>query len=169
VSIEAAFLAHLGDSFTKLSYIDPWAPRRKTAEVTTVKARLALPAPEPEPVDTQRDPYKAKDGILSLRDLSPDGKPVRLAEIAAAVVAACNIGIKEFRAERRHVELVRARHIFSYAARHLTDRSFPAIGRYLGNRDHTTILHGIKKVERQRAYFEPELSQVMTSFGCLER
>ncbi len=52
----------------------------------------------------------------------------------------------EFLADRRTGPIVRARHISMYLAKKLTLRSLPEIGRRFG-RDHTTILHGIRKVE----------------------
>ena len=38
-----------------------------------------------------------------------------------------------------------------YLAKHMTTRSLPEIGRRFGGRDHTTILHGVRKVEELRA------------------
>jgi len=44
-------------------------------------------------------------------------------------------------------EIVLPRHIAFFLAHHLTVNSLPAIGRRFGGRDHTTVLHGIRKVE----------------------
>jgi chromosomal replication initiator protein len=43
--------------------------------------------------------------------------------------------------------IVRPRQIGMYLAKHLTARSLPEIGRRFGNRDHTTVLHAIRKIE----------------------
>ena len=48
----------------------------------------------------------------------------------------------------RDANLVKARHIVMWLARRFTERSLPEIGRALGCRDHTTIMHGCRKVER---------------------
>lgn len=49
---------------------------------------------------------------------------------------------------RRKYDITHARHVAMYLARQLTPRSMPQIGKALGNRDHTTILHGVQKIER---------------------
>lgn len=49
--------------------------------------------------------------------------------------------------DRRTARLVRPRQIAMYLAKTLTLRSLPEIGRRFGGRDHTTILHGVLKIE----------------------
>ena len=50
---------------------------------------------------------------------------------------------------RRHqAPLARVRHIVMYLSHRLTSMSFPKIGQLLGDRDHTTIMHGVRKIER---------------------
>jgi hypothetical protein len=49
---------------------------------------------------------------------------------------------------RRTADIVRPRHVSMYLAKALTARSFPDIGRRFGKRDHTTVLHGFRKIER---------------------
>ena len=53
-------------------------------------------------------------------------------------------------AARRTGELCYARHLICYLAASLTDKSLGQIGAKLGKRDHTTIIHGHKKIEEQR-------------------
>ena len=45
--------------------------------------------------------------------------------------------------------MVRPRQIGMYLAKHLTSRSLPEIGRRFGNRDHTTVLHAIRKIDKE--------------------
>ena len=73
----------------------------------------------------------------------------------------CKISATELASERRHKPTCRARHIFYYVAREISPASLPTIGRACGNRDHSTVLHGIDKVTHDMGSFEPELSQVM--------
>lgn len=47
---------------------------------------------------------------------------------------------------RRTYNVTRPRQIVMYLARSLTLRSLPEIGRMIGNRDHTTVLHGARKI-----------------------
>jgi hypothetical protein len=49
--------------------------------------------------------------------------------------------------ERRMKELIRPRHVAIYLAKQLTPLSLPSIGRRFGGRDHTTILHAVRKIE----------------------
>ena len=53
--------------------------------------------------------------------------------------------------DRGRRELVRARQVAMYLCKHLTTRSLPEIGRKFGGRDHTTVLHGVNKIEQLRA------------------
>ena len=49
-------------------------------------------------------------------------------------------------ARRRVARFVRARHVVMYLTRELTEMSMPQIGFRLGGRDHTTVLHGVRKI-----------------------
>ena len=53
----------------------------------------------------------------------------------------------ELVSERRTRPLVHFRQVAMYVARKLTGRSTPVIAYYMGDRDHTTILHGVRVVE----------------------
>jgi chromosomal replication initiation ATPase DnaA len=48
---------------------------------------------------------------------------------------------------RRVCTIAYPRHIVMYLAKTLTGKSFPDIGRRLGGRDHTTVIHGVRKIE----------------------
>jgi hypothetical protein len=67
-----------------------------------------------------------------------------LFEIVLAVTQLPKVGVQS---ERRDVQVVKARHIFFWLARRFTTRSLPYIGRQIGGRDHTTVLHGTRKVD----------------------
>ena len=51
--------------------------------------------------------------------------------------------------QRRHRSVVWPRQIGMYLAKQLTSRSLPDIGRRFGDRDHTTVLHAIRKIDRE--------------------
>lgn len=99
-----------------------------------------------------------------LRVASDDWSEITLAEVMCAVQAVCKIGIRDMRSPRRSANLVRARFIYFAAAHKFTSRSTTQIGMAMGNRDHTTVLHGMKRVAKDRWQFEPELSQVYAQF-----
>jgi chromosomal replication initiator protein len=52
---------------------------------------------------------------------------------------------------RRAREVARPRQVAMYLAKQLTPRSLPEIGRRFGGRDHTTVMHAVKRIEELRA------------------
>lgn len=56
------------------------------------------------------------------------------------------ISAKTLIGPRRFGRLAEARQVAMYLARQLTTKSYPQIGHILGNRDHTTIMHGAKAI-----------------------
>lgn len=61
------------------------------------------------------------------------------------------------------------RQVAMYLTRKLTKRSLPAIGKAFGDRDHTTVIHAIRAVER-RMFSDPTVwTQVQALRGVLER
>ena len=59
----------------------------------------------------------------------------------------------------RTAEVVLPRQIVMYLAKHRIGASLPAIGRVLGGRNHTTILHGIKRIEARLASSDVEFTE----------
>lgn len=73
---------------------------------------------------------------------------IRAHEVAAYVAEMHGIPMKGFYGVQRTQRLARARQIAMYCVRHLCPHmSYPRIGLMMGNRDHTTILHGVRKIE----------------------
>ena len=60
------------------------------------------------------------------------------------------ISKNEMLSPRRSRYLVRPRQIAIYLAKMLTSKSLPEIGRSFSNRDHTTVIHSVKTIERLR-------------------
>lgn len=55
--------------------------------------------------------------------------------------------VEDLLGPKRHKELVAPRHVTMYLLRHECNMSFPEIGRIMGGKDHSTIMHGCKKIE----------------------
>jgi chromosomal replication initiator protein len=74
----------------------------------------------------------------------------QLREIVAAVARHFRIPQKQLKSQSRRQSIVTARAVAIYLARELAGASYEQIGRALGGRDHTTIIHNYRKIERER-------------------
>jgi chromosomal replication initiator protein len=81
--------------------------------------------------------------------LPKEGQRPRLTiqHIKEEVASRYNLKRQEIESSSRKKEITQARHIAIYLSREMTDRSFPAIGREFGDRDHSTIMHSYVKVK----------------------
>ncbi len=84
-----------------------------------------------------------------LAHLVGSGEPrrVRIEDIQRIVARHYNVSRQELVSNRRTRVIVKPRQIAMYLAKTLTPRSFPEIGRRFGGRDHTTVLHAVRKIE----------------------
>jgi chromosomal replication initiator protein len=84
-----------------------------------------------------------------LRDLvrPVELKRVRIEDIQRIVARQYNVSRSDLLSSRRTANVVRPRQIAMYLAKTLTLRSLPEIGRRFGGRDHTTVLHAVRKIE----------------------
>ena len=85
----------------------------------------------------------------AIRDLirAREPKRVRVEEILKLVSAHFNVTRADLLSSRRTASVVRPRQIAMYLSKTLTLRSLPEIGRRFGGRDHTTVLHAVRKIE----------------------
>jgi chromosomal replication initiator protein len=72
-------------------------------------------------------------------------------EIQKKVAEHFKIRVAEMRSARRSLGVVRPRQVAMYLSKQLTTRSLPEIGRMFGGRDHTTVLHAVRRVEELTA------------------
>ena len=75
---------------------------------------------------------------------------VTIEEIQKRVAAHFNIRTSDMHSARRARSVARPRQVAMYLAKQLTSRSLPEIGRKFGGRDHTTVMHAVKKVDELR-------------------
>ena len=69
----------------------------------------------------------------------------------------------EMRSQRRAIRIARPRQVAMYLCRELTEHSLPNIGRLFGGRDHSTVMHAIRRVEDiaiRDALFERDLGHL---------
>lgn len=75
---------------------------------------------------------------------------ITIDEIQRAVSAHFEVKQIDLISERRAVAIARPRQIAMYLAKRLTTRSLPEIGRKFGNRDHSTVIHAVRRIEELR-------------------
>ena len=85
----------------------------------------------------------------AVRDLvrPQDPRRVKIEDIQRVVARQYNVSRADLLSSRRTANVVRPRQIAMYLAKALTLRSLPEIGRRFGGRDHTTVLHAVRKIE----------------------
>jgi chromosomal replication initiator protein len=79
--------------------------------------------------------------------LRANERRVTIDEIQRRVAEHFNIKMAEMTSSRRARVVARPRQVAMYLAKQLTSRSLPEIGRKFGGRDHTTVIHAVKKIE----------------------
>ena len=77
-------------------------------------------------------------------------RKVTIEEIQRKVSEHYNIRLSDLIGPRRVRTIARPRQMAMYLAKRLTSRSLPEIGRRFGGRDHTTVMHGVRKIEELR-------------------
>ena len=82
--------------------------------------------------------------------LRANDRRVTIEEIQKRVSEHFNIRIADMHSARRARAVARPRQVAMYLAKQLTSRSLPEIGRKFGGRDHTTVMHAVKKIEELR-------------------
>lgn len=83
--------------------------------------------------------------------LKASDRKVTVEEIQRKVSEHYNIRLSDMIGPKRVRTLARPRQIAMYLAKSLTSRSLPEIGRRFGGRDHTTVMHGVRKIEELKA------------------
>ncbi|MGB0901510.1 chromosomal replication initiator protein DnaA [Halocynthiibacter sp.] len=82
--------------------------------------------------------------------LRSSDRKITVDEIQRKVSEHYNIRLSEMIGPRRVRTIARPRQVAMYLAKQLTTRSLPDIGRRFGGRDHTTVMHGVKRIEELR-------------------
>ena len=99
-----------------------------------------------EPVTVDRAEFIVRD-LMS----SSEPKRIKIDDILRIITKHFGVSRSDLLSSRRNRSIVRPRQVGMYLAKNLTSRSLPEIGRRFGNRDHTTVLHAIRKIEQLMA------------------
>lgn len=94
-------------------------------------------------------PLNIEAAEIAVRDLVRNREPkkVKIEDIQKLVATHFNVSRADILSSRRSAGVVKPRQIAMYLAKILTLRSLPEIGRRFGGRDHTTVLHAVRKIE----------------------
>ncbi len=88
------------------------------------------------------------DCKIILKDIYNSTKVITIDKIQNVTSNFFNISLSDMLSPRRSRPLARPRQVAMYLAKKLTSRSLPEIGRKFSNRDHTTVIHAVKTIEK---------------------
>jgi len=87
----------------------------------------------------------------ALRDLlSIQNRQISVENIQKTVADYYKIKVADMYSKKRPASIARPRQIAMYLAKELTQKSLPEIGELFGGRDHTTVLHAVRKINQER-------------------
>ena len=95
-----------------------------------------------------KKPLSVGECKLILKDIQNSNKVISIDKIQTVTSNFYSISLSEMLSPRRSRPLARPRQIAMYLAKKLTSRSLPEIGRKFANRDHTTVIHAVKTVDK---------------------
>lgn len=150
---------------TALAFIDRYKEIRnqfykpKPAVVPPIKsapkyqAKFVYPTPIGPILPVRYNPKSISQGMLYAQEIIESGKIIQIPRnrgtvILREVAQQYGVSIEDIISRRRDQKVVRPRQIIMYRLCKETDWSLPQIGRFLGDRDHTTVLNGRRKIER---------------------
>jgi len=100
-----------------------------------------------------------------LRDLlHEEVRAISIDDIKKKVASYFNINIREMTSSKRSKNVAYPRQVAMYATKELTTQSLPEIGSQFGGRDHTTVLHAVRKIKKMRDEsddFDEEMSRII--------
>ena len=99
-------------------------------------------------VGTEITPDMAQDCLADI--LRTFERKISIEEIQRQVSDHYNIRLGDMIGPKRLRSFARPRQVAMYLCKHMTRRSLPEIGRRFGGRDHTTVMHGVKRIEELR-------------------
>jgi len=149
--------------------------RKFISEYSRVRSRLWAPPAHIRPNPPMPEPEIRSEPVLEIVCATPDPEPI-IAQPKEAlpaetrltcrfifehVAAFYRITMVDLLSSRRQARIVGPRHVAMYLARHMTTRSLPEVGRLLGGKDHTTVLHGVGRIT-ERLPDEPALAADVT-------
>lgn len=167
----------------QIKEMDKFHQRRLRFEAAAIQASASAPSDkterskaaaiaDPKPLRITYESMWFYD-LVSFAETWIPGMPavqpkLRIDQIQKAVANFYDVTVMDILSARRTAHVVRPRQIGFFLSKALTTRSLPEIGRRFGDRDHTTALHGIRKIEHLRKVdekLERELQAIANELG----
>ncbi|NCX22217.1 MAG: chromosomal replication initiator protein DnaA, partial [Betaproteobacteria bacterium] len=100
----------------------------------------------------------AKEALQDLLDLNRPA--ISVENIQKTVSDYYKLKVADMYSKRRPAHIALARQVAMYLAKELTQKSLPEIGELFGGRDHTTVLHAVRRITERRQH-EAELNHAL--------
>ncbi len=114
---------------------------------------LAPPPPVPATPGTAFGPKQDPDDVFGPK--IENQLRATIETITSAVSELLVVSRVDIKSGRRHAVFTHARHLVMYLCQTLTERSYPEIGRGLGGRDHSTVIHGVRSIQGKLCAGDP--------------
>jgi hypothetical protein len=130
----------------------------------TVAPVVVIEAPPPPEPPLPPAPSMVLAEVVTEIEEGPRKPTIK--EIRKCVSKHFNVSMNDLESSRRIAKIVLPRQIGFYLARRLTTQSLPEIGRRFGGKDHTTVLHGSRVIERKISE-DPKLAETVAALEAL--
>ncbi len=108
----------------------------------------------------------------SLRDfMGSSRRSSSVADIQKAVAEKFEISVELMKSDKRSSRVVLPRQVAIYLSRQLTDKSLVEVGRQFGGRDHTTVMHACKKIEKlmnEKPELQRQVTEIRQKFSLVQ-
>jgi hypothetical protein len=150
-----------------MMYVEPVTLRQMHLAYVDAHARLWPPAPPRAPVPAKPAPSTSAQERVLVKPVGPaPSKPLsddqyaamlelwleqrripQIKDIKRAVARQYHVTLIDIDSSRRFHMVVLPRQVAMYLAKTMTPRSLPEIGRRFGGKDHTTVIHAVRKID----------------------
>lgn len=121
----------------------------------------------------QQKPITVELATEALRGILPDPslRVITISSIQKAVCEYFSISLNELNGKRRDQKVVKPRQVAMYLCKELTGASYPEIGSEFGGRDHTTVMHSVRKIDANIGdpYFRTSLDNIRNMLSGVGR
>lgn len=110
-----------------------------------------LPGGEQVERPTSLDEWRQRRRQLLAHEVGRPGQPINSRDVIHATAIFYGLTVAQLKGPERFASVAKGRHVAMYLCRKLTGESFPELGAAFGNRDHTTVIAGVRGIEERIA------------------